>query len=150
MIGDSMSASKGKIVIAFLRRQFPRYFVGIVLVSTGLGKLLDMAGFVSVLDSYGLFPHEISTILAYSLPFVEIGTGILLLSGRFLLSAASLAVGLHLVMVVAVVTTLSRGTHVDNCGCFGVFLARPLTPRTLIEDLVMLAMSAWAWLNARK
>jgi len=32
-----------------------------------------------------------------------------------------------------------------NCGCFGVFWARPLSGATLIEDLVMAGLSILAW-----
>ncbi|MCI0668202.1 MAG: hypothetical protein L0Y38_08135 [Methylococcaceae bacterium] len=135
---------------SFLRREFPRYFVGAILIATGLGKLLDTAGFVGVIEAYRLVSHEIGVALAYSLPFIELGTGFSLVTGRYLSSGASLAVGLHTLMIGVVVATLERGIRVDNCGCFGVFLARPLSFSTLIEDLVMLAMSVWAWLNARK
>ncbi|MGR9106881.1 MAG: MauE/DoxX family redox-associated membrane protein [Gammaproteobacteria bacterium] len=135
---------------SFLRQHFARGFVGLVLLATGLGKLLDMAGFVTVIDAYQLVPHRVAAVLGYSLPWIELGTGTLLLAGRFLLSAASLAVALHLMMIGAVLITLNRGVQVENCGCFGVFLARPLTKITLVEDLVMLGMSLWAWFNARK
>ena len=134
---------------SFLRGRFPRYFVGIVLIGTGLGKALDMPGFVAVIESYRLAPHAVNVALAYTLPFLELGTGILLTTGRFVLSAAGIAVALHVLMIIVVLTTLGRGIRVENCGCFGVFLARPLSYTTLIEDAVMLAVSVWAWINAR-
>ncbi|MBC8645596.1 MAG: hypothetical protein H7X85_00410, partial [Thermoanaerobaculia bacterium] len=34
-----------------------------------------------------------------------------------------------------------RGIAVPNCGCFGVFLARPLTWGTVLEDGGMVAAS---------
>lgn len=135
---------------SFLRQHFARGFVGLVLLATGLGKLLDMAGFVTVIEAYQLVPHRVAAVLAYSLPWIELGTGALLLTGRFLFSAASLAAALHLLMIGVVLITLKRGVQVENCGCFGVFFARPLTKTTLAEDLVMFAMSVWAWFNARK
>ncbi|MGH8556627.1 MAG: MauE/DoxX family redox-associated membrane protein [Methylococcales bacterium] len=136
-------------MIEWMRREFPRYFAGFILMATGLGKVLDIPGFVTVIEAYQLFPHRAAVLLAYILPFIELGTGFCLASGRFLLSGASLAVGLHAVMIGAVVITLIRGIPVENCGCFGVFFARPLSYTTLIEDLVMLAMSGWVWINAR-
>ena len=34
--------------------RLPRWFVGLVLVATGTGKALDMAGFAHVLATYAL------------------------------------------------------------------------------------------------
>lgn len=130
-------------------REFPRYFVGVILIGTGLGKLLDLPGFVTVIEAYRLVPHPVSVVLAYVLPFIELGAGLLLVTGRYLIFGASLAIGLHGLLISAVIFTLERGIRVDNCGCFGVFLARPLSFTTLAEDLVMLTMSGWAWMNAR-
>jgi hypothetical protein len=38
--------------------------------------------------------------------------------------------------------TLRRGIALDNCGCFGVFLARPLRWTTVLEDAALAAISA--------
>lgn len=136
--------------IRSIERNFPRYFVGLVIMATGSGKALDIPGFVGVIEGYRLLPDWLGASLAYSLPCIELGSALMLLSGCFLLVGAGLAVGLHLAMISAVLITLNRGIEVENCGCFGVFLARPLGVNTLIEDLVMLLFSVWAWINALK
>lgn len=130
-------------------RAIPRVFVGLVLISTGIGKGLDMPGFVAILDNYQLQPHWASVILAYTLPFIEFGIGISLLMAFRRVTTAWLAVGFHILMLSVVVITLMRGIELENCGCFGVFLARPLTPMTAIEDVVMLVMSLLALLDAK-
>ncbi len=128
----------------------PRIFVGLILVGTGMGKMLDMSGFVNVLESFQLFPFWLNVLLAYTLPFIELGIGISLLTAFKAVYSAWLAVGLHILMLSVVLITLYRGIEVANCGCFGVFFARPLTPLTVIEDLVMLAMSLLALLDAKR
>ncbi len=130
-------------------RAIPRVFVGLVLVSTGIGKGLDMLGFVAILDGYQLQPHWASVFLAYTLPFIEFGIGISLLMAFHRVTTAWLAVGFHILMLSVVVITLMRGIELENCGCFGVFLARPLTPITAIEDVVMLVMSLLVLLDAK-
>jgi hypothetical protein len=130
-------------------RAIPRVFVGLVLVSTGIGKGLDMLGFVAILDGYQLQPHWASVFLAYTLPFIEFGIGISLLMAFRRVTTAWLAVGFHILMLSVVVITLMRGIELENCGCFGVFLARPLTPITAIEDVVMLVMSLLVLLDAK-
>jgi len=37
---------------------FPRWFVGLVLIATGTGKILDIPGFVQVLAAYDLLPPK--------------------------------------------------------------------------------------------
>ena len=130
-------------------RQVPRLLVGVVLAATGLGKVLDISGFARVLATYELGPAWINTLLAYSLPFIELATGICLVASLQLRQVASIAVGLHVMLLSSVLITLARGIAVPNCGCFGVFLARPLTPLTAVEDAVMLAFSILALRAAR-
>ena len=120
----------------------PRGFVGVVLLATGVGKLLDLPGFVPVVAAFDLLPSGLVAPFAYLLPFVELATAAGLLTTVRLRAAAWAAVGLHAMLLSAVLVTLYRGIPIDNCGCFGVFLARPLTGATVIEDAVMLALSA--------
>lgn len=128
-------------------RAGPRVFVGVVLLATGLGKMLDIPGFAEVVASYDLLPSAGNAFVAAFLPFFELGVGAALVAHWRVRQAALLAIALHGVLIFAVVSALSRGLEVPNCGCFGVFWARPLTGATLVEDLVMAALSilAWAW-----
>lgn len=126
----------------------PFLFVGAVLVATGTGKVLDLPGFVDVIATFRVLPHWGDRLVAYTLPFVELATGLGLLTGLGRRAAALTAVALHALLVSVVIATLWRGIPVENCGCFGVFLARPVGLQTLVEDLVMLAASALAlWLT---
>ncbi len=130
----------------------PRKLLGLILIATGLGKALDISGFVEVIAAYQLLPETGNILVAYSLPFVELLTGLALFTGYALIMAAWSAVLLHIVMLIASTVTLLRGIHLDNCGCFGVFLARPLTLQTPIEDGVLLALSTlilWRSYSAR-
>ena len=122
-------------------KYLPRCFVGLVLVATGTGKALDIPGFVHVLAAYDLLPPWGNVLLAYSLPFVELITGLCLLTRIWLRPAVWIAVVLHVILLSAGLVSLWRGLAIANCGCFGVFLARPLTSQTAIEDAMMLGMS---------
>ena len=109
-----------------------------------------MAGFAVILNSYQLQPHWASIALAYTLPFIELGTGVCLLRAVQRVATAWVAIGLHTLMISVVAVTLIRDIQVPNCGCFGVFLARPLTVITLIEDAVMLTLSILVLLDAKR
>ncbi len=127
-----------------------RAFIGLVLLATGAGKLLDVGGFADVLRSYQVLPEGLVGPLSVGVPVAEILVAAWLFSG-FGLAAASLAsAALHLVYAAWSASGLARGLALENCGCFGVFLARPLTWKTVAEDLVMVALSLWLFRLAGK
>ncbi len=131
-------------------KKLPRLFVGLILLSTGIGKLLDIPGFVLVLDAYQLTPLWMTTLLAYSLPFIEFFTGLNLLVSERSIHGVLVAVILHVLMLTAVTVTYLREIPVENCGCFGVFLARPLSFQTIVEDVFMLVISIIALIQERQ
>ena len=50
------------------------------------------------------------------------------------------ATALHICFTLLATLTLLRGIDVPNCGCFGVFWARPLTFITVAEDVFMVGV----------
>ncbi len=117
-----------------------RGFVILVLVTTATGKLLDIPGFARVLSHYEIFPGGLQLPLAFFIPLFELLLAFWLLSGKKLPAAALTALLLHGAYAALSILTLLRGIRLDNCGCFGVFLARPLGWGTVIEDGVMIAI----------
>ena len=126
-----------------------RYFIASVLLFTGLGKLLDIPGFVLVLKTYqaipnwGLYPIAIGTAL------FELRVSEWLFRDKTVLLGSVASLFLHSIFSLWAMVTLIRGVHVPNCGCFGVFLARPLTVLTVVEDLVIIVAS-WVLFNLAK
>jgi hypothetical protein len=127
-----------------------RLFLGLVLLATAAGKLLDVPGFAEVLRTYQAFPDAALRPLALAVPLVELALAVWLFSGRRLAAAAALAAVLHGIYAIWAAATLLRGLRVPNCGCFGVFFARPLGWRTVAEDGVLLGLSVWLLVLARK
>lgn len=115
--------------------------IGPLLIATGLGKALDMHGYVQVLDTYQSFPSFLYWPIAIIVVAAEFATGIAILIPRFLRIGASAAVAMHIAYTLLALITLLRGIDVPNCGCFGVFLARPLGWNTVFEDLFMTGIS---------
>ena len=120
-----------------------RLFLGLVLLATAAGKLLDVRGFAAVLATYEAFPESALVPLALAVPLAELALAVWLFSGRRLAGAAGAALALHLLYAVWAAATLARGLRLPNCGCFGVFLPSPLGWRTVAEDLVLAGFSAW-------
>ncbi len=129
-------STRNRILLATLR-----YFVACVLLLTGLGKLLDVPGFVEVLKTYQAIPDWAQLFVAVGLVLIELRIAEWLLRDKTLVLGAFASTILHSVFTVWAGITLLRGVPVPNCGCFGVFLARPLTGWTLVEDLFMVGAS---------
>jgi uncharacterized membrane protein YphA (DoxX/SURF4 family) len=118
-----------------------RFAIAALLLVTATGKVLDLRGFASVLETYRAFPDEALIPLAVLIPLLEVALAAWLLTGRRLPSAALASAAMHAAYGVWAGVTLARGISVPNCGCFGVFLTRPLTWGTVLEDGVMVAAS---------
>jgi hypothetical protein len=109
--------------------------------AAAIGKALDLRGFSGVADAYRLVPPVLLMPGALSLILAEAGVALGLVLPRFRRAAAVAAGTLALVYGAALTVTLFRGIPLENCGCFGVFLARPLTVWSPLEDLVLAALS---------
>jgi hypothetical protein len=110
------------------------------------GKLLDLHGFVAVLAEYRLAPAALLMPMAVLVVALEIVAGIGLLARSWRRRAALAAGALAGVYGLALSVTLARGIQLSNCGCFGVYLARPLTLLSPLEDLALLSAAVLvAW-----
>lgn len=119
-----------------------RVFVGAVLVASSIGKMLDIPGFIKVLETYQALPLGSLPAVAILLVLAELKVAEMLLWPGRLRSGALASMLLHLMFTFFATATYFRGISVPNCGCFGVFWARPLTALTIGEDLLMLVLSA--------
>ena len=119
-----------------------RIFIGAVLIASGIGKLLDVPGFIKVLETYQALPLRSLPFVAVFFVLIELKIAEMLLWPGRLRSGALASMVLHLVFTLFTTATYFRGIPIPNCGCFGVFWARPLTVQTIFEDLVMLLLSA--------
>ena len=127
-----------------------RLFFCVLLLASASGKLLDMPGFYPIVASYDAIPTAWIPALAWCLALTELTLAIWLASGLKLMRAASAVVGLHAVFLAWIATALYRGLPIANCGCFGVYWARPLTALTLLEDAELLALACHLWRGAAR
>ena len=109
--------------------------------ATGTGKLLDLPGFVAVLGEYRLLPAALLWPAALGVTGLELGIALGLALPRWRRRAALAAAGLAALNGAVLVLTLWRGIALANCGCFGVFLARPLGWTSPLEDLALVLLA---------
>lgn len=122
-----------------------RLFFILLLGASAVGKLLDMPGFYAIVRTYQALPEVLIPIAAWSLTVAELVLALWLLVGQGLRQAAMATCAIHLFYFVWLSATLLRGLDLPNCGCFGVYWARPLRWFTPLEDLLLLALAFWLW-----
>ena len=135
---------------AMLSARALRVFIGLVLLATGVGKLLDVRGFAGILRSYEMLPEPWIPFAAVAVAVTEVLLAFWLFSGRRLAAASLASCAMHVSYAAWSTVGLMRGLRLSNCGCFGVFLARPLTGRTVAEDLAMTVLSVTLFVCARR
>lgn len=130
--------------------QLLRGLFALLMLATAIGKLLDMPGFYDIVASYRSLPDVLVPPSAWALTLAELGLSIWLVLGRRLPQAALVLIAMHAMYFGWTLTALQRGLVLSNCGCFGVYWARPLTIYSPLEDLVLVAMAALLWRAARR
>ncbi len=114
--------------------------LGGIIFGSALGKSLDLAGFVDVLATYQAFSPWTLWPLATSITIGEFILGTWILSGFQLRMSALLGAAINTVYAGWMTLSLLRGLNLPNCGCFGVFFPQPLTWRSPLEDLALVAL----------
>jgi hypothetical protein len=122
-----------------------RWFFVLLLVASSIGKLADMPGFYTVIKSYALLPEAVIPISAWALAIFEFILAIWLATAKRVDVAALVAIALHFVYLIWLMIALARGLDIPNCGCFGIYWARPLTWFTPVEDFILLALAIVMW-----
>ncbi len=142
-------------------RRWALTLLGALLLAQGVGKLLDVGGYIAALGAFDALPVAANGSLAIIWLAVEISAGVgLLIAGLAKqpprpLSFIAAALGVLTAVGYAAVTTQAyvRGLEVANCTCFGVYLAQRLSWFVLLQDAYMLlytglmAKKTHAWLS---
>jgi uncharacterized membrane protein YphA (DoxX/SURF4 family) len=128
-----------------------RLALGALFLIAGYTKLRNPFLFEMAVDAYRILPSWAVVITAHSLPWFEIGLGLLLISGWRLRYFSTIAAVLLGFFVVTMAITYSRGVEA-SCGCFG--FGEKISPRTLARDAVLLAaaifLAVYSWIHSRR
>lgn len=119
-----------------------------LMFAAAFGKLFDMAGFAGVVASYRLAPDALVLAGAWALALAELGMGLWLAAALAPRLAAQAVIAFHIFYLLGLASALLRGLELPNCGCFGMFWARPLSLQSLVIDLLLLALAVWLWKTA--
>lgn len=123
-----------------------RLVLGLLLLAMAAGQLTSLGTFADALRGYRLL-GDAAEAFAYAIPAVEAASGLAVLlrrraGGLLGLTVAGFWTGLAS-------QAFARGLELDNCGCFGRYLAQELRWWILIEDAEFLLLAAWVAVRQR-
>jgi len=94
-----------------------RWILGITFIYASWHKITGPADFAKIIYGYQLVPDYLINLIAIFLPFVELFTGIALISGIYVRSSSLIILCMLFFFIVAISINLIRG-HEFDCGCF--------------------------------
>lgn len=92
--------------------------IGVFLVATSIGHILDPYKFLHSVLNYRLLSGVYAQWMAIFIPWVQILTGIALITGVCRKGALGMGASLFALFFLAQISALVRGLDI-NCGCFG-------------------------------
>lgn len=95
-----------------------RLVLGGVLIAAGVLKIGNLQKSAMAVRAYELLPIPLANFLGYSLPWVELGIGLLLVTGALVRFAGLVGAVTMLAFIIAISQAWARGLSID-CGCFG-------------------------------
>lgn len=116
--------------------------VGILLLSSGAGKVVDTESFRKLIEDYGL---SYFSIFAPMIVIIEITLGLMLLLSVNIKKAALIA------FLMLVIFTIAFGygylfKGIEDCGCFGKIKVLKMPPLvTFLRNILLLVLTFWVW-----
>jgi uncharacterized membrane protein YphA (DoxX/SURF4 family) len=107
--------------------------LGAIFAAAALPKIADPPSFAHMIYNYRLAPGGLINAMALMMPWIEILSGIALITGIWRRTAATLIGALLVVFMIAIGINLSRD-HAVSCGCFDLS-ATTRTHDQLIDDM---------------
>lgn len=94
-----------------------QFILGGIFIYASLGKIFYPMDFVSSIKNFRILPEFLVSATGYTLPWLELIFGVLLVMNVFKKLSAAVLSGLLVVFIIAIGSTLLRGIDID-CGCF--------------------------------
>ena len=117
-----------------------RLALSLIFAVAGVTKFMDLDGTREAIKNFGA-PASLVTALSFTLPFIELAIALGFLVNSSVAIAATGALVLLGVFIVAISINLAKGrTH--DCHCFGQLHSAPLGWSTLIRNFAFAAMAA--------
>lgn len=115
-----------------------RIILGAVFMYASFDKMANPEAFANIIDNYHLLPYWTVNGLAIFLPWLELITGLLLITGKWVKASLLLYNVMLVVFIIALSQALIRGLDI-SCGCFSVHPSSTSEVwLRIIEDIALL------------
>jgi thiol-disulfide isomerase/thioredoxin/uncharacterized membrane protein YphA (DoxX/SURF4 family) len=118
-----------------------RWLLSLVFLVAAVGKFADLPGSRRAVPEFGL-PESLANSIGTLLPAIELGIALALLFERTAWWGAIGAAALLMCFVFVISINLLRGKTPD-CHCFGQLHSAPAGPKTLIRNVVLIALAVF-------
>jgi uncharacterized membrane protein YphA (DoxX/SURF4 family) len=125
-----------------------RLALGVLFLWAALGKLGDLSAFADQVHNFRMIPVPLENLFALTLPWVELVAALLLVT-NLAPRAATLTLGILLVVfLIAILSAIARNLDIE-CGCFGTHDAARTGWVTLGRDVGMLLLAVFGYPRRR-
>lgn len=116
-----------------------RFILGFVFIYAGAEKILEPGLFANSISNYRLVPELLLNLIAVTLPWIELITGIFLVFGIAVKENAIIINILLVLFIVMIAISLFRGLNIE-CGCFGTAGGTKISVYKIIENILLFAV----------
>jgi len=95
-----------------------RFYLGGIFIYAAWDKIIDPYSFALSIATYQMLPTNVVNLMAITLPWLELATGVLLVVGTLTRPAVLLVNGMMVMFIYAIWSAVSRGLDMGSCGCF--------------------------------
>ena len=96
-----------------------RLTLGVTFIYASYHKIQAPTEFAKLVYGYDLFPHVTINLISITIPFIELISGIALITGIYSRSAALIIIGMLIGFIIVISINVIRG-HEFDCGCFSM------------------------------
>lgn len=115
-----------------------RIILSVVFIFAGLEKIISPDVFAESISNYKLFPNFSINIIAITVPWIELITGLFLLFGITIKETLKIINSMMLFFIIIILFALVRGLDIE-CGCFGTHNAQKVGFIKLFENTILLS-----------
>lgn len=121
-----------------------RWILGGIFIYASIDKIIAPDHFAKIIYGYYLFPEYSINLIAITLPYLEMVSGVAMIAGIYPRSAGIILGILLLLFSIAISINLIRGVEFD-CGCFSVDEPGYLltAKQLLVRDILLLMLSIY-------
>jgi len=117
-----------------------RIILALVFIFAGAEKISNPEQFAVAISNYRIFPVFSLNIIAITLPWLEVITGLFLLFGISIKENSAIIGSLMIIFTILVFTAILRGLDID-CGCFGTSDGQKAGLLKIAENFVLIILS---------